>query len=118
MGHERRNVIKSWDAHGGGVTAIAVCNDGTIVSTGKDLQVKVWDGGGNAAGSMPALADVGMETAITVDSKYVAAGDWQGNVRIGNAQTQQTRRSFGESAKPSNEIGGHATGSCASGCKA
>lgn len=76
------NLIKSWDAHGGGATAIAVSNDGVIVSTGKDNQVKVWDGAGNAAGNMPALADVGMEVAVSVDSKFVAAGDWLGNVRL------------------------------------
>jgi WD40 repeat protein len=73
---------KSWDAHGGGVSAVASCNDGTIVSTGKDQQVKVWDVSGNAAGTMPALAEQGLEVAVSVDSKHVIAGDWAGNVRI------------------------------------
>lgn len=74
--------IKSWDAHGGGVSAVAICNDGTLVSTGKDNQVKVWDAAGNAAGSMPALVEHGLEVAITVDSKQIIAGDWAGNVRL------------------------------------
>jgi WD40 repeat protein len=84
-------VTKSWDAHGGGVNAVASCNDGTIVSTGKDQQVKVWDVSGNAAGAMPALAEQGLEVAVSVDSKYVIAGDWAGNVRVW------------ERAKPTNE---------------
>jgi len=75
-------LIKSWDAHGGGVAAVAVCNDGTMVSTGRDNKVKVWDGAGNAAGEMPALAEAGHEIAITVDGKQIAAGDWLGNVRL------------------------------------
>jgi len=74
--------IKSWDAHGGGVSAVAICNDGTLVSTGKDNQVKVWDAAGNGAGSMPALVEHGLEVAITVDSKQIIAGDWAGNVRL------------------------------------
>lgn len=75
-------LIKSWDAHGGGVAAVAVCNDGTMVSTGRDNKVKVWDGAGNAAGEMPALVEAGQEVAITVDSKQIVAGDWAGNVRM------------------------------------
>jgi hypothetical protein len=75
-------LIKSWDAHGGGVSAIAICNDGTMVSTGRDQKVKVWDAGGNAAGEMPPLAEAGLEVAITVDGTHVAAGDWAGNVRL------------------------------------
>lgn len=75
-------LIKSWDAHGGGAAAVAVANDGVIVSTGRDNKVKVWDAAGNAAGEMPALVEAGHEVAITVDSTHVAAGDWAGNVRL------------------------------------
>jgi predicted nucleic acid-binding Zn-ribbon protein len=75
-------LIKSWDAHPGGAAAIAIANDGVMVSTGKDNKVKVWDAGGNAAGEMPALVEAGQEVAITVDSQHVAAGDWAGNVRV------------------------------------
>lgn len=75
-------LLKSWDAHPGGANAIAVSNDGTLVTTGKDNKLKVWDGAGNAAGEMPPLPDMGLEAAITVDSKYVAAGDWAGNVLL------------------------------------
>lgn len=72
--------IKSWDAHGGGVCAVDICNDGTIVTTGRDNKVKVWDAAGNPAGEMPALAEAGLEVAVSVDSKQVIAGDWAGNV--------------------------------------
>ncbi|MBU6237574.1 MAG: hypothetical protein KGQ51_07075 [Planctomycetes bacterium] len=75
-------LVKSWDAHGGGASAIAICNDGTMVSTGRDQKVKVWDAAGNAAGEMPALAEAGLEVAITVDGTHVVAGDWAGNVRV------------------------------------
>ena len=75
-------LLKSWDAHPGGAAAIAIANDGVMVSTGKDRKVKIWDAAGNAAGEMPALDEAGQEVAITVDSKHVISGDWLGNVRV------------------------------------
>ena len=75
-------LLKSWDAHPGGAAAIAIANDGVMVSTGKDRKVKIWDAAGNAAGEMPALDEAGQEVAITVDSKHVVSGDWLGNVRV------------------------------------
>jgi len=75
-------LLKSWDAHPGGAAAIAIANDGVMVSTGTDRKVKIWDAAGNAAGEMPALDEAGQEVAITVDSKHVVSGDWLGNVRV------------------------------------
>ncbi|MFN7208133.1 MAG: c-type cytochrome domain-containing protein, partial [Planctomycetota bacterium] len=75
-------LLKSWDAHPGGAAAIAISNDGVMVSTGKDRKVKIWDAAGTAAGEMPALDEAGQEVAITVDSKHVVSGDWLGNVRV------------------------------------
>jgi chromosome segregation ATPase len=75
-------LLKSWDAHPGGAAAIAIANDGVMVSTGKDRKVKIWDAAGNAAGEMPALEEAGQEVAITVDSQHVVSGDWLGNVRV------------------------------------
>ena len=75
-------LLKSWDAHPGGAAAIAIANDGVMVSSGKDRKVKIWDAAGNAAGEMPALDEAGQEVAITVDSKHVISGDWLGNVRV------------------------------------
>jgi hypothetical protein len=74
-------LIKSWDAHGGGVLGLAICNDGTLVSTGQDRKVKLWDASGKALGEMPSMVEAGLEVAITADAKEVAAGDWAGNVR-------------------------------------
>lgn len=87
-------LIKSWDAHGGGVAAVAVCNDGTMVSTGRDNKVKVWDGAGNAAGEMPSLVEAGQEVAITVDSKQIVAGDWAGNVRMWQRASPKDEKSL------------------------
>jgi WD40 repeat protein len=75
-------LIKSWDAHGGGVLAVATNNEGTIASTGKDKRVRLWKSNGDALVDMPNLAEAGMEVAVTVDSKNVVAGDWLGNVRL------------------------------------
>jgi chromosome segregation ATPase len=87
-------VLKSWDAHGGGVMAVSICNDGTMASAGRDNKVKIWDAGGNAAGEMPALVEAGHEVAITVDGKQVAAGDWAGNVRLWQRANPKDERSI------------------------
>ncbi|MDZ4851655.1 MAG: c-type cytochrome domain-containing protein [Pirellulaceae bacterium] len=73
-------LIKSWDAHAGGALAVAICNAGTMATTGQDKKVRLWDPAGNAAGELPNLPEPGMEIAISVDAKSVAAGDRQGNV--------------------------------------
>lgn len=93
-------IIKSWDAHGGGAMAVDVCNDGTMVSTGRDNKVKVWDIGGNAAGEMPALVEAGHEIAITVDAKQIAAGDWAGNVRLWQRANPKDERSIPANPQP------------------
>ncbi len=72
-------LIKSIDAHGG-VNAVDICNDGTMASTGRDAKVRIWDAAGNPIGEMPGMSDVGLETAITVDGKFLIGGDWSGNV--------------------------------------
>ncbi len=97
-------LIKSWDAHGGGVAAVAICNDGTIASTGRDNKVKVWDGAGNAAGEMPALAEAGHEIAITVDSKQVVAGDWAGNVRMWQRANPKDEKSLAANPIPLEQL--------------
>ncbi len=97
-------LIKSWDAHGGGVAAVAICNDGTIASTGRDNKVKVWDGAGNAAGEMPALAEAGHEIAITVDSKQVVAGDWAGNVRMWQRANPKDEKSLAANPTPLEQL--------------
>jgi WD40 repeat protein len=91
-------LAKSIDAHGGGVTAIDNCNDGTMVTTGKDRKVKLWDASGTAIGEMPSLAELGMEATITVDAKQVCAGDWAGNVTLWDRA--DPKKSFSLPANP------------------
>ncbi len=72
--------LKSIAAHGGGVSSVAVCNNGSMVTTGKDGKVKFWDNGGNPKAEFAGLSESGLEVALTVDAKQVVAGDWLGNV--------------------------------------
>lgn len=73
--------IKSFDAHGG-VTALDVCNDGSLVSTGRDGTVRLWTAAGDAAGELKKFNESGLEVALGVDGSFVAAGDWTGEVRL------------------------------------
>ncbi|RMF43048.1 MAG: hypothetical protein D6753_06180 [Planctomycetota bacterium] len=74
--------IKSWNAHGGGVHAIAYAQSGLIATGGGDAKVKVWDGNGGLKKEFTGLSEMVLEVAITGDGKYVAGGDWNGNVRL------------------------------------
>jgi WD40 repeat protein/mono/diheme cytochrome c family protein len=77
--------VKSIPAHGGGVMSISVCNNGMFATCGLDKLVKLWDSAGNAKGDFAGLPDQALEVALSVDGKWLAAGDWAGNVRVWQA---------------------------------
>ena len=77
--------IAGWGAHGGGATAVDYAADGRIVSMGRDRQAKLWDGNGGQQRAFDAMADLGLEVAVTHDVGRVIAGDWTGDVKMWNA---------------------------------
>ena len=72
--------IKSWNAHGGGTTAVCYTNNGMLATAGKDTRVKLWDGNGGLKGDFKGLGAPALEVAITGDAAYLAGGDWNGAV--------------------------------------
>ncbi len=84
--------IRSWNAHGGGATSVNFAHDGTIASAGRDGQVKLWNGNGELQKEMKGLSDAALEVSISGDAAFVAAGDWQGQVRLWDASKPDVGR--------------------------
>jgi DNA repair exonuclease SbcCD ATPase subunit len=75
-------LVKSWDAHGGGVESVSFTPNGNIASCGRDGIVRFWDINGKKLGETKSSGDILTKVAAISDSKTVAVGDWQGNVRF------------------------------------
>ncbi len=75
---------KSWDAHPGGVTDAAFAPDGTLVTSGRDRMVKLWDASGKFLRQFDAFQDVALQAALA--GGKVVGGDWTGAVRVWTRQ--------------------------------
>ncbi len=68
-GRENRALIRTLDAHGGGVTVLrSGSNDGQIISTGADRLIKIWD-----------IKDGSLLRAYTAHDQAITALDRRGN---------------------------------------
>ncbi|QEG38609.1 c-type cytochrome domain-containing protein [Roseimaritima ulvae] len=79
-------VIKSINAHGGGVLDVAFDHKGQLVTCGKDNRVRLWDASGNKKADFPAMPEQVLEVTISHDSKRIIAGDWTGQTLCWNAE--------------------------------
>ena len=72
--------IRSINAHGGGVTAVAFDHQGRLVTAGKDNRAKLWDANGKMIQQYQPVSEDVLEVAISHDGKRVIYGDWNGDV--------------------------------------
>ena len=75
--------VRSWNAHGGAF-AVEYIRDGRLVSTGRDLVVRLWNGEGAQVAEFPGLSEIGLEVAFDAETERALGGDWTGMVRIWN----------------------------------
>ncbi|REJ74963.1 MAG: hypothetical protein DWQ34_07270 [Planctomycetota bacterium] len=75
--------VRSWNAHGGAF-AVEYIRDGRLVSTGRDLVVRLWNGEGAQIAEFPGLAEIGLEVAFDAETERALGGDWTGMVRVWN----------------------------------
>jgi dipeptidyl aminopeptidase/acylaminoacyl peptidase len=79
---ENGNQVRAWAAHGGGALSVKYHHDGRLVSTGRDLVTKIWDGNGALQKQTPGTPDVALKAAWAPDGKAVLTGDWLGQVHF------------------------------------
>jgi dipeptidyl aminopeptidase/acylaminoacyl peptidase len=79
---ENGNQVRAWGAHGGGALSVKYHHDGRLVSTGRDLVTKIWDGNGALQKQTPGTPDVALKAAWAHDGKAVLTGDWLGQVHF------------------------------------
>lgn len=82
--------LKSWNGHGGGVTSVAYTQDGNIATSGRDRNIKLWDGNGRLKTEYKGLNEAALEVAITGDGKQIAGGDWNGKALLWSAADAKT----------------------------
>lgn len=82
---ENGRQIKSWNAHGGGTLAMQFHRNGQLVSCGRDKVTKLWDQNGGQKRAFEGFSDLALRVAMSHNAKRVIAGDWNGEVRIWNA---------------------------------
>ncbi len=97
---ENGKLVKSWDAHGGGVLSVNFTPDGQVVTAGRDGTVKVWDINGTKKKETKSAGDLVTKVAGLFDSKVVASGDWQGNVKLWNIDSMEELGSLSSNPGP------------------
>lgn len=73
--------IRGFEAHPGGVTAVAFSHEGELVSGGRDHKVKIWKADGNLRLEVAELPDLVTSVRFLEDSKHVVIGDFLGQVQ-------------------------------------
>lgn len=81
--------VKSWNAHGDGVLHVAYAPNGNLVSGGRDKTCKTWDGNGKNLKTIKGYDDLVLSTVFLHDSRHIVSGDWQGRVRILDAESAE-----------------------------
>jgi WD40 repeat protein len=74
--------VRSWGAHGAGVASVQFTRDGRLVSTGRDLVGRIWNGEGGQIRQLPGMPDLGLKVAFCETTGYVLVGDWTGRVHV------------------------------------
>lgn len=80
------NLVKNIGAHGGGATSVEIVRDGRIVTVGRDMVPKMWDGGGNNPRNFGGLPGIPTEVAYCAETERLFAGDLLGNVLVFNGK--------------------------------
>lgn len=74
--------IRGWTGHAGGVLGLQFGRDGRLVSSGRDLQVRLWDAGGNAVRAHGPEPDLPLRCVFSHDMSRIVSGNWNGKVNV------------------------------------
>ena len=73
--------VKSWQAHPA-AAAVKYSRDGRLVTCGRDMLTRVWDGAGTKLKDFEAFTDLALRATFSHDGARVIAGDWTGEIRV------------------------------------
>jgi hypothetical protein len=73
--------VKGWQAHTA-VASVKYAQDGRLVTCGRDMLTRVWDGNGTKLKEFEAFTDLALRAVFTHDGARVIAGDWTGEIRV------------------------------------
>lgn len=73
--------VKGWQAHPA-TASVKYAADGRLVTCGRDMLTRVWDGNGTKIKDLEAFSDLALHGAFTHDGAKVIAGDWTGEIRV------------------------------------
>ena len=73
--------VKGWQAHPA-VASVKYAQDGRLVTCGRDMLTRVWDGSGTKIKDFEAFTDLALRAVFTHDGARVIAGDWTGEIRV------------------------------------
>jgi len=75
---------KGWAAHQA-TASVKYAMDGRLVTCGRDMLVRTWDGNGTKLKDFEAFTDLALRAVFTHDGGRVIAGDWTGEIRVWSA---------------------------------
>ncbi len=73
--------VKGWQAHPA-TSSVKYAQDGRLVTCGRDMITRIWDGNGTKLKDLEAFSDLALRAAFTSDGARVLAGDWTGEIRV------------------------------------
>jgi hypothetical protein len=76
--------VKGWAAHPA-TASVKYAMDGRLVTCGRDMIVRTWDGQGTKLKDFEAFSDLALRAVFTHDGARVLAGDWTGEIRVWSA---------------------------------
>jgi hypothetical protein len=76
--------VKGWAAHPA-TASVKYSMDGRLVTCGRDMIVRSWDGQGAKLKDYEAFSDLALRAVFTHDGARVIAGDWTGEIRVWSA---------------------------------
>jgi hypothetical protein len=88
---EYRRIRNMGNAHPGGVLSASYSQDGRLVTTGVDGEVKCWNPNGELLHTYAPLPDWGYQALFAGEDQLVLAGSWHGEIIVYDAESGDAR---------------------------
>ena len=77
--------VKNWSVDNAGALSLEFTRDGRLLTSGREHNVKMWDGEGKGLRTFEPFADLVTAATFNHDGTRVIAGDWTGEIRVWKA---------------------------------